>query len=78
MTVNKKWLVYMIRWQISGFVMLPFMAFLEANLPLWANLMVGSLFGGMIFWYVDKKIFHHTPKSKGKDYENEEADYELG
>lgn len=71
---NKKWVVYMLRWQFSGWVMLPFMLFLQATLPLWANLMVGSFFGGAIFWYIDKRIFHHTPISKGEDEETNKKD----
>lgn len=54
---KSKYFIYHLRWQFSGVVMLPFMALLEAHLPLWQNLAVGSFAGAMVFWFIDKKIF---------------------
>ena len=53
----KRYLIYHLRWQVSAWVMLPIMLFLEKHLPLWLNLMVGQAFGACIFWFVDKWIF---------------------
>ncbi len=62
MKLNKRYLIYHLRWQFSGVVMLPFMMMLEQHLPLWQNLAVGSFIGAAIFWFVDKKIFHTPDK----------------
>ena len=54
----KRYLIYHIRWQISAWVMMPVMLFLERQgLPLWKNLIIGQAFGACVFWFVDKWIF---------------------
>jgi hypothetical protein len=55
--MGKQYLIYHLRWQISAFVMMPIMLYLESNLPLWANLMVGQFIGAVIFFMIDKRIF---------------------
>jgi len=59
---NKQYLIYHFRWQVSAWVMLPFMLLLQAYFPLWANLMIGQFIGALIFWFVDKRIFGHHNK----------------
>jgi len=54
--ITKRYLVYHLRWQISAFVMMPFMIVLQASLPLWANLMVGQFIGAIIFYGIDSHI----------------------
>jgi hypothetical protein len=54
--------LYHLRWQLSAWVMLPFMMLLEGSLPLWGNLMLGQLIGAFIFWEVDKRIFKNHDK----------------
>jgi len=68
--ISKKFGVYFIRWQISAWVMLPFMLVLAAHLPLWLNLMMGQAIGSIIFWEIDKYIF------KSHKTDNVEADIE--
>jgi len=55
-----RYVIYHIRWQISGLVMLPVMTLLVAYLPLWANLMIGQFFGAIIFYHIDEIIFKKT------------------
>ena len=58
MKLNKQYLIYHARWQLSTLVMLPFMIGLETlGLPLWLNLAVGQFIGACIFFYIDKRIF---------------------
>jgi len=59
MKLNKRYAIYHLRWQISAWVMLPVMLFLESIVPLWANLMIGQFVGALIFWWIDKRIFKH-------------------
>ena len=54
---TKTYSIYLTRWIISGLVMLPVMLFLESILPLWGNLLVGQIFGSIIFFKIDKWIF---------------------
>jgi hypothetical protein len=50
--------IYHLRWQISAWVMLPSMLYLESlGTPLWVNLMMGQAMGATIFWKIDKWIF---------------------
>ena len=59
---SKRFGIYLLRWLFSALVMLPVMMLLEAVLPLWGNLIVGQIFGALIFWNIDKWIFkHHEP-----------------
>jgi len=54
----KRYLIYHLRWQVSAWVMLPLMNFLNSqNIPLWLNLMIGQCFGACVFWFIDKWIF---------------------
>ncbi len=59
---TKQYGIYHLRWQISAWVMLPFMLLLEVHLPLWGNLMLGQFIGALIFWEIDKRIFKHHDK----------------
>jgi len=53
-----RYLLYHLRWQVSAWVMMPLMLFLEKQgLPLWINLMIGQAFGACVFWFIDKWIF---------------------
>ena len=54
---TKQYAIYLTRWVMSGIVMLPVMLFLESILPLWGNLLVGQVFGSLIFFKIDKWIF---------------------
>lgn len=54
----KRFAIYLIRWIISGFVMLPFMMFFEAlGLELAYNIILGQLIGACIFYKIDRFIF---------------------
>jgi len=55
--LTKRYFIYLIRWIVSAIVMLPVMMFLESILPLWGNLLVGQIFGSLIFFKIDKAIF---------------------
>lgn len=54
----KRFSIYLLRWIISGFVMLPFMMFFEAlGLGLAYNIILGQLIGACIFYKLDALIF---------------------
>ena len=53
----KRYLIYHLRWQVSAFVMMPIMAYLEGKVPLEINLMIGQFIGALIFWWIDRLIF---------------------
>ena len=55
--LTKQYGIYLMRWIFSGLVMLPIMLFLESILPLWGNLLVGQVFGSLVFFKIDKWIF---------------------
>jgi hypothetical protein len=55
--LSKQYGIYLGRWVISAFVMMPIMILLESFLPLWGNLIVGQIFGSLIFFKIDKWIF---------------------
>ena len=50
--------IYLLRWVLSGFVMLPFMMFFESlGVELWLNIILGQLIGACIFYKLDTWIF---------------------
>ena len=56
--IKNQYFVYHLRWQLSAFVMMPFMIGLESmGLPLWQNLMIGQFIGAVIFFKLDQYIF---------------------
>jgi hypothetical protein len=55
--ILNKYIIYHLRWQLSAWIMLPFMIVLESFLPLWLNLMIGQFIGAIIFWKIDSQIF---------------------
>jgi len=52
----KKYLIYHLRWQISGVVMMPVLL-LTKNLGTIAGVIIAQFLGAIIFWFVDKYIF---------------------
>ena len=52
----RKYLVYLLRWQISGIVMMPVLMFTK-NLGTVIGVIMAQLIGAVIFWHIDKKIF---------------------
>lgn len=66
--------IYVLRWIVSGIVMIPIMQFFEPYMPLWANLLVTQIIGSFIFFFIDKTIFKHinamTPSSDSKSKES--------
>jgi membrane protein YqaA with SNARE-associated domain len=68
MKFNKRYFMYIGRWQMSSFVLFPIIYLLNDK-PLLATIL-GNLVGGMIFWYVDKWIFR-SKKSDNKEIKNE-------
>ena len=50
--------IYLVRWVLSGFVMLPFMLLFEyLGITLSANIILGQLIGACIFYKIDSWIF---------------------
>lgn len=64
--------IYVLRWIVSGIVMIPIMQFFEPHLSLWANLLVTQIIGSFIFFFIDKTIFKHinTSTSDSKSLES--------
>jgi hypothetical protein len=58
--LSKKLLVYLFRWQVSGFVMLvPFKILLALGVTSTTlNMIVASFIGGLVFYNIDKTIFN--------------------
>lgn len=53
-----KFAVYLIRWIISGFVMLPFMLIMKYyDIPFSVNVIAGQIIGAFIFYKIDGMIF---------------------
>jgi len=52
----RKYLIYLLRWQISGIVMMPVLM-LTKNLGTVIGVIIAQLIGAIIFWFVDKRIF---------------------
>lgn len=52
-----RFLIYVLRWILSGVVMFPLMQLLNPYIDLWLNLLAGQIFGAIIFYQIDKKIF---------------------
>lgn len=80
--LNSLWLkqysIYHLRWQLSAFVMMPFMIGLEmVGLPLWLNLMIGQFIGAIIFFEIDKRIFGQHKKDALEDVLGDEIDKRL-
>lgn len=59
--------IYVLRWIVSGIVMIPIMQFFEPYLSLWANLLVTQIIGSFIFFVIDKTIFKHINVSETPD-----------
>lgn len=56
--MTKKFFIYILRWIISAFVMMPFMIFFEfLGMDLVPNLLLGQIIGACIFFKIDKYIF---------------------
>ena len=52
----KRYLIYLLRWQISGIVMMPVLM-LCTKLGTILSVVIAQLIGSIIFWFIDKKIF---------------------
>lgn len=56
--LTKKYFVYLLRWLISAFVMMPFMLFFEyLGITLTVNLILGQIIGSVLFFKIDDFIF---------------------
>lgn len=56
--LTKKFVVYLLRWLVSAFVMMPFMMFFEyLGITLTLNLILGQIIGAIIFFKIDSFIF---------------------
>lgn len=60
-----KFAVYVIRWIISGFVMLPFMLIMKYyDVPFSVNVITGQIIGAFIFYKIDGMIFRIKNKEE--------------
>ena len=56
--LTNKYFVYLFRWLISAFVMMPLMIFFEyIGITLTLNLILGQIIGSLIFFKIDDFIF---------------------
>lgn len=51
----KKFIFYLLRWQMSSVILIPVIAAIAD--PVWSAI-VGNLIGGCVFFFIDKKIFN--------------------
>ena len=55
---SKKFAVYLFRWLVSAFVMMPFMILFEQlGISIALNLILGQIIGAIIFFKIDSFIF---------------------
>ena len=55
---TKKFAVYLFRWLVSAFVMMPFMILFEQlGISIALNLILGQIIGAIIFFRIDSYIF---------------------
>lgn len=59
----KKFLLYLLRWQLSSPVLALCLFFLEPVGTIWATI-IANLIGGCIFFWVDKLIFKEENNNK--------------
>lgn len=60
-----KFAVYVVRWIISGFVMLPFMLIMKYyEVPFSVNVITGQIIGAFIFYKIDGVIFRIKNKEE--------------
>ena len=60
-----KFAVYVIRWIISGFVMLQFMLIMKYyDVPFSANVIIGQIIGAFIFYFIYGMIFRIKNKEE--------------
>lgn len=59
---GKQFLLYLLRWQLSTPILAITLHFLINLGELWATI-IANLIGGIIFYWVDKKIFSKNDKS---------------
>lgn len=52
----KRYICYLLRWQLSTFILAPIIAMLS-NCNAWVAAAVANLIGGLIFFWVDRHIF---------------------
>ena len=58
---TKLFVIYFLRWQFSGIVMIPFMLVFDYySTPLWLNILLGQAVGSFIFFFLDKWIFKNN------------------
>ena len=58
----KKYILYILRWQLSTPILALVLCMLHTNEIL--ETIIANLIGGIIFFWVDKKIFNEKPKRK--------------
>ena len=61
MNLFKKYLLYLIRWQLSTPILAIVLSLLT-NMNTWIATIIANLIGGLIFFWVDKIIFRKEPK----------------
>ena len=58
----KKFVLYILRWQLSTPILAFVLCMLHTNELL--ETIIANLIGGIIFFWVDRKIFNESPKKK--------------
>lgn len=56
----KTYMLYLLRWQLSSPILAIVLYLLNINVI--AETIIANLIGGIIFYWIDKKIFNHLPK----------------
>jgi len=65
LTLQKRYLKYHFRWQVSGFVMMVPMYLVQKLFPtleLGINIQIAQFIGAIIFWYIDKHLIFEPSK----------------
>jgi len=66
----RKYLLYLLRWQLSTPILAACVIFLSAIHPTWRTI-VANVIGGLIFFWVDRWIFNRTNILRGELWETQ-------
>ncbi len=56
--ISKKYLLYLIRWQLSTPIIAVVLSVLS-NMNPWIATVIANLIGGLMFFWIDRTIFKH-------------------
>ncbi len=74
LNLNKRYMMYLVRWQLSTPIMAVCIVMLVAKLGATWTTVIGNLIGGLIFFWVDRWIFRSDILYSGELWEIHETE----